>query len=548
MIAESVRLPFPPQLYLGFAGKRLLGDAAAVRHALSTRLDSLALALPGVQIVALGSGAEGSDQIFLELARERHWPFRMVLPFAPALFEQDFQANAVVLARFRSLCDSAAAIDVIPAVPTRRDGFTLCAESLVRQVDALFIVWDGKPGKHGGTSESILLARQCSRPCVLFSSETGKHFRDDLLDPEKLSGLHGEICRRNATGILGTLNLLAATDARGNGWDDNETPTERISRRLSTHGTPLGRAFRNRALAALMLHVAATLFGVLGLVYHSRLSHTAHLAFSALEFVLVASGVLLAVSLKRSHVHTRWVQARFVGEIRRSLCETANFPGDCDFMPRTMWELYSKLRLPLTTFFAREPRKRAGLRAFAENYLQVRIRGQLHYYTNKSAEARRAFRGIVTAFWFSTAAILAGSGLTLILNATHAGPLVGWGWELLQRFAPVFLPLVSAALLVLPNLRDLNRRHNSYDAVARKLRRLESEMERVLQDFSAGISIAPAGVATWFPPDPAESGDETSLAERFALNRVRTIVTEAERTMLTEVIEFASFCKNAEVG
>jgi hypothetical protein len=223
-----------------------------------------------------------------------------------------------------------------------------------------------------------------------------------------------------------------------------------------------------------------------------------------------------------------------------------------------VWELYAKLRLPLTTFLGRHrPPPAASTRAFAEAYLKDRLRNQLAlHYRPRVDFARTAHTAIKAAFWTSTALILAGGLAALGFETARDHLPAGFGWTLFLRFGPVFLPLVSATLLVLPNLLDLNRRRNSYGAVVRKLRALEREFLAVLADLDAAAPSVVAGVPVWAaeaappPADPAEPAapPAPTLAERYARNRLHTLVQDTERTLLTEVMEFVSFSKNAEVG
>jgi hypothetical protein len=535
---------FGPQIYLGFAGKRALGDEVAVRTALTARLKALAEALRGIEPVAIASAAEGGDQLFLEAARDLGWAWRIVLPFAPEIFAQDFSANAPALARFHALCAGAAAIDVIASPPSRRDGFTCCAEAVARQSDALLIVWDGQPGMQGGTSEMLLLARQCDRPTIVLSSDNGTLLKDELASSDALGILRTSVADRHGSGILTSLQHFAEAEPppqKGRPFPStSETGGARAIRRLGGHGTPLGKSFRRATLVVLSFHLAATFFGMAGLVFGG--DHPP-VTLSVFEVALVAIAVGLTLWLEHRDLHGRWVRARFLAEIRRSLLATAACPWRGDFVPRSVWELYEKLRLPLTTFLGRHrPPPAAGVREFAEGYRRLRLRPQIEdNYRPRARAAARQLPAIKAAFWTCSVLTLFGGGLALGFEAMQQEPPAGRAWTLFLRFLPAFLPLVSATLLVLPNLLDLNRRRNSYDAVVRKLKRLDAELAKVLDDLPGPVAPPPTpnGVPVW--------GDAT-FAAAFARNRVHTLVQDAELTMLTEVMEFVSFSKNAEVG
>ena len=208
-------------------------------------------------------------------------------------------------------------------------------------------------------------------------------------------------------------------------------------------------------------------------------------------------------------------------------------------MTKTVWDVYPALRLPLTTFFGR-----AGVRAtlsppeFCEHYLVERILYQLAHHREKHAQALRLHRIVRQAFLVCTLTILTGATAAIVLLALQQSVPIEWPWQLLVKFAPVYLPIVSAALLVLPNLNDLNRRCTTYGSVVEKLAQLGEHTRRLIDDSGAPMPML-LGVPVWH---------DSALREIFFRNRLHALVFETERVLLTEVVEFQSFCKHAEVG
>jgi hypothetical protein len=278
----------------------------------------------------------------------------------------------------------------------------------------------------------------------------------------------------------------------------------------------------------------------------------------------VLAAFLLAHSAKKLGEHNKWVKARFVREVNRSLgasAEVARQTGEAHdaFVPSSIWVLFRYLRRPLHLFHCLQLRSTPGsdllstMRAYREKRLKhdpmsdSKPMGQLSQYdyqvrTGKYAKHRH--HQIEHAYHVSTAVFFV-CGLTLLLvPSLHDHPAL----YKLAKWLTVFLPVLSASLLVLPNLWDIHRRRRVAPALARTLARLDEEatqVERVLTDLAACKSPRlPDDTPVW----AGSLTEQRAHVEAWARARFAAIAREAEHAILTEVIGFKTFVENAEVG
>lgn len=129
--------------------------------------------------VRLVSGlAEGADQLAV-LLRPPGWALDAILPFPVETYKQDFERSASdetrnVVSEFEAAREKAATVLALPGIDdsTERDrGYIRLAHYLVRQVDLLIAVWDGKPAEGaGGTGDVVRHAFRTGVPVVWIST------------------------------------------------------------------------------------------------------------------------------------------------------------------------------------------------------------------------------------------------------------------------------------------------------------------------------------------------------------------------------------------
>jgi hypothetical protein len=129
--------------------------------------------------VRLVSGlAEGADQLAAQLCPPG-WALDAILPFPVETYKKDFEKSALdetrnVVPGFEAACEKASTVLALPdiddsAEPNR--GYVRLAHYLVRQVDLLIAVWDGKPAESaGGSGDVVRYAFRAGVPVVWIST------------------------------------------------------------------------------------------------------------------------------------------------------------------------------------------------------------------------------------------------------------------------------------------------------------------------------------------------------------------------------------------
>ena len=150
----------------------------------------------GAHRVRLVSGlAEGVDQTAASLC-PADWAIEAIIPFPVETYKKDFEQSAAdktrnVVAEFEALYAKAETVFALPDIDdaTERDrGYARLAQYLVRQIDLLIAVWDGKPPEGaGGTADVIRHAIRSGVPVVWIS--TGEALTAHHFFPRMLSGL-----------------------------------------------------------------------------------------------------------------------------------------------------------------------------------------------------------------------------------------------------------------------------------------------------------------------------------------------------------------------
>jgi hypothetical protein len=120
--------------------------------------------------------AEGADQIAAATCPAA-WRIEAILPFPRDDYMRDFAASASgdgrdVRDEFRQSLGKAAVVTELPApTGTREQGYAKAGGFMLRQIDILVSVWDGKPPKAGGTGAVVREAAAGGIPVVWLSTE-----------------------------------------------------------------------------------------------------------------------------------------------------------------------------------------------------------------------------------------------------------------------------------------------------------------------------------------------------------------------------------------
>jgi hypothetical protein len=122
--------------------------------------------------------AEGADQMAVA-ACPADWTVEAILPFPKDEYLKDFEQSAIgdgrdVRGEFIASLARAAVVTELPTPQERNQGYVLCGNFLLRQIDVLIAVWDGEAPKPGGTGA---LAQEACGGCipVLWLATDGDH-------------------------------------------------------------------------------------------------------------------------------------------------------------------------------------------------------------------------------------------------------------------------------------------------------------------------------------------------------------------------------------
>ena len=99
--------------------------------------------------------AEGADQL-AAAACPADWTVEAILPFPKDEYLKDFETSAAgdgrdVRDEFLKSLARAGVVTELPTPEVRNQGYVLCGNFLLRQIDVLIAVWDGEAPKPGGT-------------------------------------------------------------------------------------------------------------------------------------------------------------------------------------------------------------------------------------------------------------------------------------------------------------------------------------------------------------------------------------------------------------
>jgi hypothetical protein len=116
--------------------------------------------------------AEGADQLAVTLA-PAEWTVEAILPFPKDEYLKDFETSAVgdghdMRGAFLKSLGRAAVVTELPTPLSgpRQQGYVLCGNVMLRQIDLLIAVWDGEPPKPGGTGAIVQEAIDGGIPVV----------------------------------------------------------------------------------------------------------------------------------------------------------------------------------------------------------------------------------------------------------------------------------------------------------------------------------------------------------------------------------------------
>jgi hypothetical protein len=155
---------------VGVTGHRSIPDESAISRVVDKVLDLIREtssssdgAPPVIEVVS--PIAEGADRIVAHAAlKDPRARLRVPLPFPKEDYGNDFE-TAESRADFENLLERAGEVMVLPATPTRNEGYEQVGHYVLDNCDVLIAIWDGEPSRgRGGTAEIIARARERGLP------------------------------------------------------------------------------------------------------------------------------------------------------------------------------------------------------------------------------------------------------------------------------------------------------------------------------------------------------------------------------------------------
>jgi hypothetical protein len=173
-----------PILRIGVTGHRDVALPQPMLTQLRAALDSAFAALSqgmdghqgGLQVIS--ALAEGADRMVADAGLAHGASLVAVLPFARAVYSQDFAGQPSKQEFQRLLAAAAEIVELDGSTASSEDrnaAYSAAGEAMVARSDVVFALWDGRPANGpGGTGEIVAFARQRGCPVLWFKLDDGE--------------------------------------------------------------------------------------------------------------------------------------------------------------------------------------------------------------------------------------------------------------------------------------------------------------------------------------------------------------------------------------
>jgi len=424
---------------VGFTGHREIEDPSTVTAAIATELQRLQRRQVAVAVVS--SVASGADTLFAEAAARLDLPHHVILPFAPARFELDFEPDD--WRRVAPLLERAIDIQIVGETTTSEEAYMEAGVRTVDRCDVLIAVLDdARDVGPGGTRDAVEYARALGKPLILIDPRSGAAAH------ERFDGLPAP------SAVDPDVEPRAAVEAHFAHLDE-----------LASREGPKARWM---ILQIILLHLFAAAVAVAALALHAE-GAWAKAAGAAKLVALVWAAV---ATWRLAHAHHGWMQSRIEAELCRSFLAIWSLPRRATPLPRVIPAGCSGLCRSLEMAWRLDPGAESrDLSGARDRYVADRVKSQRAYYLGRrrgprwgNAAARIAVQVFVVA------AILC--AIVALLPAQGAGVDVA-------KLLSILLPLANTAILALVVTLDLGRRASRYREMAARLEETERRLEHV---------------------------------------------------------------------
>lgn len=474
---------------VSFAGSRLLLDPAAhpgldaatfhegVAHWLTERLrrlpDELRLT-DRHRMVGLSSLAIGADMIFTRACAELGWPQRVFLPQPREDFLAAGGSNGpdfppVQASAARVLLASPHVIEeqVASTSPDRQARFEDVNLELVRASDVVvcLLTHDAAAGKRGGTRDFLALVQRWQRPGLEIRVGVGPDGQ-----PRFTEQWHGGAVVADAPDF--TPPVLPAPldriECASCHFTDPVVYRKTLKDFASAEAARRQNLFKLAALVIVGAHVLATALALRAGQDHNSAALPWLLG---VELAFLACGLGYHEWLHRSHASRDWAMARLAAEVARSVISLAGVPRPLRHlfelpMPSSLCTLLNTLNV--LHLAGLQAQMASDWKTRRDTYVQDRLRnprgGQLGYYADKLAGARRWLARARRSFYVGSAGAFVATAVKLCLTlhvwhvsqSAHEIAADGLG------FLAVLLPVLAVAALSLAAAFDMEARVQCY--------------------------------------------------------------------------------------
>lgn len=145
---------------VGVSGHRFFARPDLIAAGVDRAVDKIEKSFPGRSLAVVSSLAEGADRLVANRVLNRKSAALIaVLPLAQEDYLTDFSSEQSKR-EFLELLRHAATVIDLPAKPSREQAYRAAGEAIIKQIDVLIAVWDGRAAQGpGGTGEIVARAR-----------------------------------------------------------------------------------------------------------------------------------------------------------------------------------------------------------------------------------------------------------------------------------------------------------------------------------------------------------------------------------------------------
>jgi hypothetical protein len=467
----------PHWTLIGFTGHRRLTNPDLIAEHLASAIDQIAARCS--TLAAISSAAAGADTIFVEEVSERRLPFFLLLPFDTARFEKDFTAEQ--WRRIQPYFAKAVQVEQITGEATENQAYLETGLRTVDRANVVIAVWDGKPAAgQGGTGDVVAYARALEKPLVWINSGTGEILteRFELL-PQSQPPVDLSTSPRHLVA-----NHFAGLDAAA-----------------KLHGPKA----RYMIQLIILLQLASSIPDLITLaIWRGAAGSVVDTTVNLWEIILLFTSLLLINRHRRNQ--GQWLKNRIEAEICRSALATWRIPLAANHPTQLALKGFDRLCANLALMRQLDRSAEPDLNEVRCDYLENRVKDQIHYFTQFHHSARRAFNRMRAGALLCTWIAFAAACFQIVSPIVHTGP----AWEKLLRVSSLVLPLFSAAFFSLIVTREYSRRSERY-----------REMVEILDDAARRLAL----VQTW--------------------NGLARIAAQVEEELLQEIVEWHSYTRFA---